>query len=213
MRNSHIHELFWINGAGWDGATRPEPAPPSLNHNFQSHDDHPNPSCPDDDFFEFLPDPTADLVGWRSESLTPTTAAASRSSHMSGSYLSMKMTSPARSKKHACLFRLPKFPPEMELSDMRRRQSRRTPAPLLSTENDGEVVDGSGRRESGPAEELLERGCVWLHFSSLKSVWAQCIITQFRVWFAVLNNIINNILKLKMIFQIFRSIFQNLLNT
>ncbi|KAL6328295.1 hypothetical protein AAG906_034438 [Vitis piasezkii] len=73
-------------------------------HNFQSHNDHPNPSCPDDDFFEFLPDPTADLVGWRSESLTPTAAAASRSRHMSGSYLSMKMTSPARSKKHACLF-------------------------------------------------------------------------------------------------------------
>ncbi|RVW68421.1 hypothetical protein CK203_062848 [Vitis vinifera] len=141
-----------------------------LNHNFQSHDDHPNPSCPDDDFFEFLPDPTADLVGWRSESLTPTAAAASRSRHMCGSYLSMKMTSPARSKKHACLFGLPKFPPEMELSYMRRRQSRRTSAPLLSTENDGEVVDGSARRESGPAEELLERGRVWLHFSSLKSV-------------------------------------------
>uniref|UniRef100_F6HW45 Uncharacterized protein n=1 Tax=Vitis vinifera TaxID=29760 RepID=F6HW45_VITVI len=35
----------------------------------------------------------------------------------------------------------------MELNDMMRRQSRRTPAPLLSTENDGEVADGSGRRE------------------------------------------------------------------
>ena len=30
----------------------------------------------------------------------------------------------ARSKKHTCLFGSPKFPPEMELSDMRRRQSR-----------------------------------------------------------------------------------------
>ena len=36
---------------------------------------------------------------------------------------------------------------EMELSDMKRRQSRRTPAPLLSTKNNGEVADGSGRRE------------------------------------------------------------------
>ena len=52
-----------------------------------------------------------------------------------------------RSKKHACLFGLPKFPPEMELSDMMRRQSCRTPTPLLLTENDGDVVDGSGRRE------------------------------------------------------------------
>ncbi|KAL6338722.1 hypothetical protein AAG906_023871 [Vitis piasezkii] len=50
-------------------------------------------------------------------------------------------------RKHACLFGSPKFPSEMELSDMRRRQSCRTPAPLLSTENDCEVVDGSGRRE------------------------------------------------------------------
>ena len=31
------------------------------------------------------------------------------------------LESPARSKKHACLFGLPKFPPEMELSDMRSR--------------------------------------------------------------------------------------------
>ena len=53
----------------------------------------------------------------------------------------------ARSKKHACLFRSLKFLPEMELSDMKRRQSRRTPAPLLSTKNNGEVADGSGRRE------------------------------------------------------------------
>ena len=57
------------------------------------------------------------------------------------------LESSARSKKHACLFGSPKFPPEMELSDMRRRQSRQTPAPLLSTKNDSEVVDGSGRRE------------------------------------------------------------------
>ena len=55
------------------------------------------------------------------------------------------LESPARSKKHACLFGSPKFPPEMEWSDMRRRQSRRTPTPLLSTKNDGEVVDESGR--------------------------------------------------------------------
>ncbi|RVX23464.1 Retrovirus-related Pol polyprotein from transposon RE1 [Vitis vinifera] len=57
------------------------------------------------------------------------------------------LESPVRSKKHACLFGSPKFPLEMELSDMRRRQSCRTSAPLLSTENDCEVVDGSGRRE------------------------------------------------------------------
>ena len=72
--------------------------------------------------------------------------------------MSMKMTSPARSKKHACLFGLLKFPPEMELSDMRRRQSCRTSAPLLSTENDGEVADGSGRREKAG----LRRSCLRL---------------------------------------------------
>ncbi|KAL6318150.1 hypothetical protein AAG906_035655 [Vitis piasezkii] len=43
---------------------------------------------------------------------------------------------PMRLKKHACLFGSPKFPPEMELSDMTRRQSCRTPTPLLLTEND-----------------------------------------------------------------------------
>ena len=53
------------------------------------------------------------------------------------------LESSARSKKHVCLFGSPKFLPEMELSDMRRRQS----APLLSTENDCEVADGSGRKE------------------------------------------------------------------
>ena len=45
-----------------------------------------------------------------------------------------------RSKKHACLFGSPKFPPKMELSDMTRRQSFRTPTPLLLTENDGSGV-------------------------------------------------------------------------
>ena len=55
--------------------------------------------------------------------------------------------SPARSKKHACLFGSPKLPSEMELSDMRRRQSSRTPTPQLSTENDGEVANESGRRK------------------------------------------------------------------
>ena len=57
------------------------------------------------------------------------------------------LESPARSKKHACLFGTPKFPSEMELRDMRRKQSCRTPAPLLLTKNDGEVANGSGRRE------------------------------------------------------------------
>ena len=47
--------------------------------------------------------------------------------------------------------------PKMELSDMMRRQSRRTPAPLLSTENDGEVADGSGRRE----KVGLRRSWLW----------------------------------------------------
>ena len=46
---------------------------------------------------------------------------------------------------------------EMELSDMMRRQSRRTPTPLLSTENDGEVADGSGRRE----KVGLQRSWLW----------------------------------------------------
>ena len=68
------------------------------------------------------------------------------------------LESSTRSKKHACLFGSPKFPPEMELSDMRRRQSRRTPAPLLSTKNDGEVADGSGRREKAG----LRRSCLRL---------------------------------------------------
>ena len=55
------------------------------------------------------------------------------------------LESPTRSKKHTCLFGSPKFLPEMEWSDMRRRQSRWTPTPLLLTKNDGEVVDESGR--------------------------------------------------------------------
>ena len=50
------------------------------------------------------------------------------------------LESPMRSKKHACLFGSPKFPPKMELSDMTRRQSFRTPTPLLLTENDGSGV-------------------------------------------------------------------------
>lgn len=54
------------------------------------------------------------------------------------------------------LVRIPQVPAEMELSDMRRRQSRRTLAPLLSTENDGEVADGSGRREKAG----LRRRCL-----------------------------------------------------
>ena len=50
------------------------------------------------------------------------------------------LESPMRSKKYACLFGSPKFPPKMELSDMTRRQSFRTPTPLLLTENDGSGV-------------------------------------------------------------------------
>ena len=132
---------------------------------------HPDPS-PDDHFFEFLSEPiiisgrtlpptnhpSVDLATWRSESFSAATPSRCRtsvvrseslrlsvpkgSSQNQPGFSGMRVTPAARSKKHAFMFGLPKFPLEMELSDMRRRQNRRAPAPIIPVAEAREAAAG-----------------------------------------------------------------------
>ena len=156
-------------------------------HSPRSHDsdDHSDLSAarPDDGFFEFFSEPI--IVSGRSESLRATTTPPSRAAVIRSESLrlplprgpnrpefsGMRLASLKRSKKHAFMFGSPKFPLEMELSDMRRRQNLRAPVPIISVAEAGEAAAAGGKSAGKVGKWSLLR--MLRSRTQLRSAWAK----------------------------------------
>ncbi|CAK7325509.1 unnamed protein product [Dovyalis caffra] len=112
----------------------------------------------------------------RSHSLQFETAKPSPTPPSTGSFRDQYYSS-NNSRKHKVLIGLAKIPPKMELSDIKKRQSRQAPAPMIPTAvlavDEKPLVDGSNR--SG-----LDHPCIGSEIDFRNSMYRQSIVLLKR---------------------------------